>query len=220
MKRYVNRLRRSRQIFVSTKIEERMQKTFVKTDFKVTAFSAINVIFDDSDLVSMRVKCRVGTQLIQTNLLFTFNKFNDLLRFSSVSGEELQLMVSDKLLGKDEPPYIIELPENKLVFTTCSLDVSYLIEGDETCFSVEEIMPLSLIQQAKNLQINVRDFSNVKLQQDILNRSLQEAAAQYRYYLGLLELQISEAAAREKAGLSNEKLFKIAYHANKISNAK
>ena len=38
-------------------------------------------------------------------------------------------------------------------------------------------------------------------------------ASMYRYYVGLTELNLSETAAREKAGLSNEHLFKLAYHA-------
>ena len=33
----------------------------------------------------------------------------------------------------------------------------------------------------------------------------------YFYYKGLIELNISEHAAREKAGLQNDKLFKMAY---------
>ena len=35
----------------------------------------------------------------------------------------------------------------------------------------------------------------------------------YRYYVGLKELNLNEDSAREKAGLRNDKLFKLAYHA-------
>ncbi len=188
-----------------------MKNTFVQADFKIQAFEMKRVIFDDSDLVSMDVKCRVGDELMNTTLLFTFSRFNDLLRFSGESGEKLQLMVSDKLLSNEERPYIIEA---SLIFTACSIGLSYLIADDATCFSAEEIMPISFLQQAKNLRVNIKDFNDVHIDSKIqLNQALQEIATMYRYYLGLKELNLNETSAREKAGLSNDKLFKIAYHA-------
>jgi hypothetical protein len=42
----------------------------------------------------------------------------------------------------------------------------------------------------------------------------------YIYYKGLIELNISENAAREKAGLQNDKLFKMAYCAALPQNSK
>lgn len=193
-----------------------MNTLLVSADFNIQGFSASRIIFDDSDLVSMDVNCRVGGKLIATTLMFTFAKFNDLLRFSGESGEKLQLIVSDKLVSNEAMPYIIDLKAEPLVFTTCRLDLSYLLTGDDSCFSVEEVLPLSLIQQAKNLRMNIADFRHVQLQQDSpLNAALLEVATLYRYYMGLKELNLTDEHAREKAGLKNEKLFRIAFHAAK-----
>jgi hypothetical protein len=191
-----------------------MKNTFVKSDFKIQSFSTVRIIFDDSDLVSMDVRCRINGTMTDTTLMFTFSKFNDLLRFSGESGEKLQLTVSDKLMSEDEKPYIIDLSNGQLVFTTCSLDVCYLIESDLSCFSVEDVTPISFVQQAKNLRMNMADFTDVHLQNDSsLNHALNEVATLYRYYTGLKELNLSDEHAREKAGLKNEKLFKIAFFA-------
>jgi hypothetical protein len=153
----------------------------------------------------------VKGQMLNTTLLFTFSRFNDLLRFSGESGEKLQLLVSDKLLSNEARPYIIEAT---LLFTSCSGMVAYLIADDNTCFSVEEIQPISFLQQAKNLKANIRDFQHVHIDQgSSLNHALQEIATMYRYYIGLKELNLNDTAAREKAGLMNDKLFKLAYHA-------
>lgn len=188
-----------------------MKHTLVQANFKIQAFEMNRVIFDDSDLVSMEIKCRIDDQLVNTTLLFTFGKFNDLLRFSGESGEKLQLLVSDKLLSNEERPYIIDF---KLLFSACSIQISYLIEDDISCFSADEITPISFLQQAKNLRANIKDFTDVHLDGKIqLNQALQEIAMMYRYYLGLKELNLNEAAAREKSGLANDKLFKIAFHA-------
>lgn len=193
-----------------------MHRTFVKADFSATAFRATRILFDDSDLVSMEVECRVDGHMQRTTFLFSFCRFNDLLRFSGESGERLQLRVSDKLVSEEKQPYVIDLTEDPIVFTTCRLDLTYLIEGDHSCFSVEEVMPLSLVQQARNLRMNTADFGGVNLQSDsTLNAALYEVATLYRYYLGLRELNLSEEHAREKAGLRNDKLFRIAFHAAK-----
>jgi hypothetical protein len=189
-----------------------MKNTLVKTAFKVDAFSTSKIIFDETDLVSLNVKCRVNNIFSETTLLFTFSKFNDLLRFSGVVGEKVQLKVSDKLLSNEEQPYIIDLINEQIIFTTCALELVYLLEGDCTCFCVEEITPLSFLQQTKNLRTNMRDFHSVELKNDFQqNLTLIEFAQMYFYYKGLIELNISENAAREKAGLQNDKLFKMAY---------
>lgn len=191
-----------------------MKNTFVQADFKIQAFEMKRIIFDDSDLVSVDVRCRIQDQLMNTTLLFTFARFNDLLRFSGESGERLQLLVSDKLLGNEEKPYIIETPNPSLLFTSCSIQLAFLIAEDTTCFSVEDIMPISFLQQAKNLRNNIKDFNQAHIDHKTqLNHALQEIATMYRYYLGLKELNLNENSAREKAGLRNDKLFRMAYHA-------
>jgi hypothetical protein len=191
-----------------------MTHTFVQAAFTIQAFEMTRLMFDDSDLVSMDIRCRIEGELIHSTLLFTFSTFNDLLRFSGETGERLQLLVCDKLLSNDSPPHRIEAGDAKMVFTTCAIKLSYLIAGDQTCFSAEEVTPISFLQQARNLQSNIRDFNAAQIyQMDTLHTALSEIATMYRYYLGLKELNLNEQSAREKAGLSNDKLFKIALHA-------
>ena len=188
--------------------------TLIKADFKIQAFEAKRIIFDDSDLVSVQVRCRREDTIISTTLLFTFSRFNDLLRFSGESGDRLQIIVSDKLLSNEEKPYVIDLAEKPIIFTSSMLELSYLIAEDNTCFSVEDVSPLSFLQQAKNLRNNIKDFQDVHLQnKNYLQHALQEIATMYRYYVGLKELNLQDSSAREKAGLQNEQLFKLAYFA-------
>lgn len=191
-----------------------MENTFVQTDFKMNAFKANKIIFDDTDLVSMDIKCKLNEQWIHTTLLFTFRKFNDLLRFSGATGEKLQLLVSDKLLFAKEKPYIIDVETESFIFSNCNLDLYYLIADDISCFSVEEVTPMPYLQQIKNLRKNISDFTDVHIHnQSSLKNTLQEMASMYRYYEGLKDLNLSEEAAREKSGLLNEHLFKLAFHA-------
>ena len=195
---------------------EMMKATFVKTDFKVQAFAITKIMFDDSDLVSLEVNVRLGADFMTTCFLFSFALFNDLLRFSGQQGEQLQLLVSDLLLGKEPGPYCIDRKLNPIVISSCQLELAYIIEQDSSCLSVESLQPISLIQQARNLRANIRDFANVQLQPgESFNQALQEMATMYRYFQGLLELNLTEEHAREKSGLQNDKLFQLAFNASK-----
>lgn len=196
-----------------------MISSIVPQVFLTDAFMCHRVVFDESDLVSLHTTCRIDQQLKKTILLFTFSAFNDLLRFSGKTGEELQLIVSDKLWSKEEAPYIIELGEEGPVFTTCRLQLSELIRFDDSCYSVDQLFPLSFVQRARKLRFDIADFGKATLQQnEMVNHAMKKAAAMYRYYQGLLELNISEEAAREKAGLKNETLLKMAFQAAKTIN--
>lgn len=193
-----------------------MENTFVKTDYKLNAFKANRIIFDDSDLVSIDIKCRLHEEWINTSLLFTFRKFNDLLRFSGSTGEKLQLLVSDKLLFANEQPYVIDVANESFIFSSCNLELYYIIADDISCFSVEEVTPIPYLQQIRNLRKNISDFADIHLQnQSVSKDALAEIAGMYRYYAGLKDLNLSDQAAREKAGLLNDHLFKLAFHAAK-----
>ena len=193
-----------------------MENLFVQTNFKLNAFKANKIIFDETDMVSIDIVCKIDDKWIDTTLLFTFSLFNDLLRFSGSVGEKLQLLVSDKLLFAKEKPYIISLEAETYVFSSCNLDLYYIVAEDISCFSVEGITPIPYLQQVKNLRKNIKDFADVHINNhQTLSNTLQDMADMYRYYKGLIELNLNEHSARAKAGLSNEHLFKLAFHAAK-----
>ncbi|MBP6455528.1 MAG: hypothetical protein KA275_02260 [Chitinophagaceae bacterium] len=196
---------------------KKMEKNvFIKTDYEINAFKMLQIVFDDSDLVSIKSLCKMGDDIFETNLLFTFSDFNELIRFGGNNGKLIENLVCEKLVSIDATPHIISLGNEGLTFTTCNLSVSYIIENDNTCFAVEKITPISVVQQAKNLRQNIRDFSMTHLDAQInLQQSMQEIASMYRHYQGLLTLNYKDEEARKMAGLSNEKLFKMAFFANK-----
>lgn len=188
--------------------------TFQSLKTPCEAFRIHQIIFDHSDLVSIDCTARIQQEVKTCTLLFTFSVFNDFLRLSGQSGAYLQQIVCDKLLGKEEPPYILSFDESPLLFTNCELEVSYLLPQDTSCFSVEKVKPISFLVQAQYLKRNIRDFGMAHLAgQGLLRNAMQDLASVYRYYRGLLELNVNEHAAREKSGLLNEKIFKMAYYA-------
>ncbi len=215
----VNSLRSRLKIFVLTNKMKAMIPSTIPKVHLIDSFMCHGVVFDQSDLVSLHTTCRIGQELKKTILLFTFSAFNDLLRFNGKTGEDLQIIVSDKLWSNEETPYIIDLGKEGPVFTTCRMQLSELIRSDDSCYSVDHLFPLSFVQRARKLRYDIADFGKATLQQnDMVNHAMKKAAAMYRYYQGLLELNISEEAAREKAGLKNESLLKMAFQASKTVN--
>ncbi|MBL7771342.1 MAG: hypothetical protein JNM95_00620 [Chitinophagaceae bacterium] len=193
-----------------------MTPVLVQTDFSINAFMATQVIFDDSDLVSVSCTCRIQNQLKHTTLLFTFATFNDFLRHSGSAGAQLQDIVCKKLLGNEQPPYLISLQDKPLVFVQCKLELAYLIAQDDSCLSVEAVKPISFLQQAQNLRHNIKDFGPMTLNMNtVVQHALEDLSSLYRFYLGLKELNLTDEAARTKAGLQNDKIFKLAYYAAK-----
>jgi hypothetical protein len=191
-----------------------MNPVIVQTDFHIDALQATQIIFDDSDLVSMSCRCRIQGELKQTTLLFTFSTFNDFLRHSGAAGAALQEIVCTKLIGNELPPYHISFHDKPLVFVQCKLALSFLIAQDETCLSVEGVQPISFLQQAQNLRNNIRDFGPMSITlSEVITHALDDLSDLYRFYVGLKELNLNDQAAREKAGLQNDKIFKLAYFA-------
>lgn len=192
-----------------------MTNTFITQQEDIQALHISQIIFDESDLVSLKAEARMNGQLQSLNLLLTFRQFNDALRFSGQIGETLQLEISDKLASNDKSLYIINLQDKKVIFTTVSLKISLLTQEDENTYVVDEVLPLSFVQQAKNLKQNIRDFHQGKLEKNnMLKSELMRIAKMYRYYRGLLSLNINEQEARRHAGLENDKLFQLAFMAS------
>ncbi len=191
-----------------------MTDTFIQVQEEIQALQLTQVIFDDSDLVSVKAKARLNNQLQDIDLLFSFKQFNDTLRYTGASGDALQDAMSEKLTSNDKSLYIIHLEEEKMVFTTCKFKVSILTQEDASTYCVDEVSPLSFFQQAKNLKANIRDFDMGKLEKkNALKDELLNIAKRYRYYKGLLTLNINEIEARRKSGLENDKLFQLAFMA-------
>jgi hypothetical protein len=180
----------------------------------IDAVKMNRVVFDHSDVVSLDATFRWNGELITSTLLFSFSMFNDFLRMSGQAGVLLQDAVCDQLLGNDQPPYFIELSASPMICTTCQLELHHLIAGDTSCFSVENLGPVSFLNQTMNLKNNIRDFGQQHIaRRSLLRNAIHDLASLYRYYTGLMELNVTEHAARCKAGLLNEKIFKLAYYA-------
>ncbi len=193
-----------------------MKNTLITSKFYMEAFKINKIIFDDTNLVSVDIKSKIQHEWLTATLLFDFALFNDLMRHAGDMGEKLATLVSDKLFSKEQKPYILNLEKEEFIFSSSRLLLSYLSVDDMNCYCVETISPLPYLYQVRNLRKNISDFSSIHLKpNNSFNTTIQELAKLYTYYNALKELNLTDAAAREKSGLQNEYLFKLSYQAYK-----
>ncbi len=187
-------------------------------DFVITGVQLKKIVFDDSDIISVWVNARVQDSIKFIHLLFSMHQLNDWMRFSGEKGEKTIISMADIMMQSNNPPYVLDIEKlllNDNVFTTCKLSVQNLNTNGETlCFVVYDVMPINIIQQSKNMATHIKDFGSAdKLNSKILHQGFSQLCEQFKYYLGLLELDIKDIAARHKANLQDERMFFMAKNA-------
>jgi hypothetical protein len=197
-----------------------MKASIITPEFHINGFSATHIIFDNSNFATIKAKCRIDNQLQHVHFILSFDKLNDIMRFSGENGEKILLSMVDEMMCKSDPPYTVVLKDVlgvECAFTSIRLKISSNFTQDmhtmqeANYFIVEEVWPINIIQQAKNLAQHTKDFSNINVvSKGVLQTSLGQLKNMYQFYLGLLELDIAENACRLKANLLDDRLFAMA----------
>jgi hypothetical protein len=195
-------------------------------EFDINGFTASHLIFDQSHYATIWAKCRFNGKLQEMHLIVSFEKLNDILRFSGKKGEEILLAMVDKMMLNTAPPYMLDFKEllgTDAIFTNIKLKVNEvsndnILSTDAKCCLINEVWPINIIEQAKNLEQHGKDFqSTAILSESLMIQSMHQLADRYLYYLGLLELELSEEAAKSRAQLSDIRLFVMAKNAAQIA---
>jgi hypothetical protein len=184
----------------------------------ITGMRINEIIFDESNFARIKGEALAENELHSITLCMEFGQLNDYLRFSGEAGDTaLQAMV-DALENTETPPYSIDVAAllgKKNIFTQCEITITATPISTSLLeyYEVVELNPINLIQQSKNLQVHLKHFGFAQLTQQLKDKPVKSMAhlrTQYAYYLGLLELDIREDAAREKAQIVDERLFNMA----------
>jgi hypothetical protein len=121
------------------------------------------------------------------------------------------MAMADSMLQATDPPYYLDIfaiTQGNNVFTGCTLR---LLSTGNNHYKIIEIMPTNLVQQSKNLAIHIKHFGYAELTQNtITSQKIIGLKDQYAYYLSLKELDIHDDAARARAQLCDERLFRLA----------
>ncbi len=194
----------------------------------VNGFQIQKIIFDDSNFATLWVSARIENCLKESHFVIPFNLLNDLLRFCGNTGEKVLLKMLDIMMLSSKPPYVLDIASDldmELVITCVKLKLEHLWGAlneapCENCYLVQEVSPINLLQQAKNMQQHVRDFKTEIIETNTQHNNLEQLCTMYGYYLGLLELDIKESAARSKAKLSDPRIYSLAAIAHQTFRGK
>ncbi len=185
----------------------------------ITGFSIEKIIFDEGNYVTLWVQCRLHNVLSSHHLVMPFAQLNDILRFSGPMGEKVLLKMLDIIMFTNKPPYVLEIATDlqcEVVITSCKLKVNNMLHENQLvpdCYYVQEVLPINIIQQAKNLHQHLLDFKCAELTAKQQENNLDALSKMYMHYLGLIELDIKETVARDRAKLVDTRLFKMAQSA-------
>lgn len=180
------------------------------------------LIFDHTEWVSLWGFMIHDGQESRMDFILTFDLLNKLLRLSGPIGDQVQMLLVDRIeRGVEEPTFIdlTELYGSPLVFDRCTIKVSQTglqdQEGhwrtDPNCLSVDEIFPV--------LQKKIPVLSKEAASERNLNRCTEMLEGLYALYLGYLELGFDEESALCKAELEDNLKFKMAYYTWQLRHA-
>lgn len=183
------------------------------------------IIFDDSEWVSAWGFMMHGGRKSRMDFILTFDQLNKLLRLSGQPGDQVQMLLVDKLEHdhrKGDEPIFLDLAEHfgePVVFNACRIQVSQTgiqdtkgrWQTDPSCLSIDEIAPL--------LQVTMPVLSVEAASRRNMDQCAEVLIKLYELYLGYLEIGFDDDSALEKAELKDDLKFKMAYYSWTLKNA-
>lgn len=180
------------------------------------------IIFDHSEWVSLWGYMIHEGRKEKMDFVVSFELFNKLLRLSGEEGDRIQMLVVEKIETGIEEPTVIDLEDKygkPLCLNQCRLEVGVTgverKEGgwipDPGCLSIEEVTPLiDRVQAQPSRQLLCRQ--NLTICHRLLANS-------YKLYLGYRELGFDDEVALQKAELTDDLKFRMAYFAWDLEQA-
>jgi hypothetical protein len=174
------------------------------------------IIFDHSEWVSLWGYMISDNHQSRMDFILTFDTLNKLLRLSGPTGDQIQMLLVDRLEQGIKEPTIIDQEElygKPLHFNMCRIEVSKTGISDEEgiwhedpdCLSIDAVYPLL---ERRNPAI--APGSSYQQQFSTCMDMLRNA---YELYLGYGELGYDEETSLQKAALQDDLKFKMAYYA-------
>ncbi len=172
-----------------------------------------HILFDHSEWVTLWGFVLKKGRKINKDYLISFEQFNELLRLSGEEGEQIQMLMVEKMESGIEEPSIIHLKEmigHSAFFNRCSLKITPTWtdpkDGERkqtNCLFIENVYPPKG-NKPKNLP------KHAQLRQSLLSCETELATA-YQLYLDYIELDLNDEDALSLAELEDDLKFKIAY---------
>jgi len=179
----------------------------------ITYFEASDIIFDDSNDVTVYGMAGFEDGDEEIILSLDFTNLNELLSSAGDDGKRVAEKIGD-VLSKTDDAYpvsidLYDILDHSLVIDTLEMRIYHAMEenGEEGWEETEE--NIYFLDEFDELDEDDLEMYKHKRK---LNQHLETLSSGFEYYESLKEIGFSEEDARNKAGLTDPFLFKLALH--------
>ena len=181
---------------------------------QMQAISVGQIIMDDSNYLTLWGHVQQDGVWYPCDLVTTYEVMNTMLRYSQEKDDAVQMTIVRKLENMCRIPEIIDLEAelgSAVVFDNMTFYLSrpehheWEIYADDSCYFIQKVIALPVrppLPPAADTTLTVK-----------MEQCMQTLRSNYDLYLGFLEIEVEDEAARVKAGLADDLAFSMAYYA-------
>ncbi len=189
--------------------------TTTTTATKCQAISIGQIILDESNYLTFWGNIQREDGWHRCDFITNYDVLNDMLRFSGHQNDGIQMSVVQHLEDMRHIPEVIDLEATRgevVVFDNLAFHLSrprlqqhgkWIEYTEGECYYITKVSPQPVKETAVQPQID---------------QCMALLGKSYELYLGYLELDFEDAAARQEANLTDDLKYTMAYHAWKQQN--
>jgi hypothetical protein len=188
-----------------------MNKVNTATATKCEAISISQIILDESNYLTFWGNIRREDGWHRCDFITNYDVLNDMLRYSSHQNDGIQMSIVQHLEDMRNIPEVIDLEAgrgNAVIFDNMSFQLSrprlqqhgkWIEYTEGECYYITKVAPQPAVETPAHEQQ--------------IDQCLALLGKSYELYLGYLELDFEDAAARQEANLTDDLKYTMAYYA-------
>ncbi|HEY1163536.1 MAG TPA: hypothetical protein VGE90_00180 [Chitinophaga sp.] len=189
-----------------------MNKVNTATATKCEAISISQIILDESNYLTFWGNIRKEDGWHRCDFITNYDVLNDMLRYGGHQNDGIQMSIVQHLEDMRNIPEVIDLEAGRgeaVVFENLTFQFSrprlqqhgkWIEYTEGECYYITKVMPKPAVE-------------TVQEPQQQIDQCLALLGKSYELYLGYLELEFEDAAARLEANLTDDLKYTMAYHA-------
>jgi hypothetical protein len=188
-----------------------MNKVNTATATKCEAISISQIILDESNYLTFWGNIQREDGWHRCDFITNYDVLNDMLRLGAHQNDGIQMSIVQHLEDMRNIPEVIDLEAGRgeaVVFDNLSFQLSrprlqqhgkWIEYTEGECYYITKVTPKPAVE--------------VPAHEQQIDQCLALLGKSYELYLGYLELDFEDAAARQEANLTDDLKYTMAYHA-------
>lgn len=189
-----------------------MNKVNTATATKCEAISISQIILDESNYLTFWGNIRKEDGWHRCDFITNYDVLNDMLRYGGHQNDGIQMSIVQHLEDMRNIPEVIDLEAGRgeaVMFENLTFQFSrprlqqhgkWIEYTEGECYYITKVTPKPAVE-------------TVQEPQQQIDQCLALLGKSYELYLGYLELEFEDAAARLEANLTDDLKYTMAYHA-------